>query len=51
MSKIILILGGARSGKSSYAATISKAYKKVTFIATAQALDQEIIAHQLALTM
>ena len=42
-SKITLILGGARSGKSSYAQTLAAGTgKPVTFIATAQALDQEM---------
>src|SRR6185503_16050952 len=42
-SKITLILGGARSGKSSYAQNLAKASgKSVTFIATAQALDDEM---------
>jgi len=42
MSKIILILGGARSGKSTYALTLAKKYKKVAFIATCQGLDKEM---------
>lgn len=43
MSKITLILGGARSGKSSYAQSIAEETgKSVTFIATAQALDEEM---------
>lgn len=42
MSKLTLILGGARSGKSSYALTLAKKYKKVAFIATCQGLDQEM---------
>jgi len=38
-----LILGGARSGKSSYAQSLAEATgKSVTFIATAQALDEEM---------
>jgi adenosylcobinamide kinase / adenosylcobinamide-phosphate guanylyltransferase len=42
-SNITLILGGARSGKSSYAQSLAKATgKPVTFIATAQALDDEM---------
>jgi adenosylcobinamide kinase / adenosylcobinamide-phosphate guanylyltransferase len=45
MSKIILILGGARSGKSSYAQSLAEETgKSVTFIATAQALDEEMSA-------
>lgn len=40
---ITLILGGARSGKSSYAQTLAQETgKSVTFIATAQALDDEM---------
>lgn len=42
MGKIILILGGARSGKSTYALELAKKYKKVAFIATCQALDKEM---------
>jgi adenosylcobinamide kinase/adenosylcobinamide-phosphate guanylyltransferase len=44
-SNITLILGGARSGKSSYAQGLAEASgKSVTFIATAQALDDEMAA-------
>ena len=40
-----LILGGARSGKSSYAQSLAEATgKPVTFLATAQALDEEMSA-------
>ena len=42
MGKIILILGGARSGKSTYALKLAKKYKKVAFIATCQGLDREM---------
>jgi len=43
MGKIILILGGARSGKSSYALEIAKKrHKKVAFIATCEPLDKEM---------
>lgn len=43
MSKITLILGGARSGKSSHAQSLAEATgKPVTFLATAQALDEEM---------
>jgi len=41
----MLILGGARSGKSSYAQSLAEATgKSVTLIATAQALDDEMSA-------
>jgi len=40
---ITLILGGARSGKSSYAQSLAEASgESVTFVATAQALDEEM---------
>ena len=40
MGKLTLVLGGARSGKSSYAQSLAQeSGKSVTFIATAQALD------------
>ncbi|MBU2102177.1 MAG: bifunctional adenosylcobinamide kinase/adenosylcobinamide-phosphate guanylyltransferase [Candidatus Omnitrophota bacterium] len=43
MSKMTFILGGARSGKSRYAAEIAKKLgKKTIFIATAAALDDEM---------
>ncbi|HSL41960.1 MAG TPA: bifunctional adenosylcobinamide kinase/adenosylcobinamide-phosphate guanylyltransferase [Anaerolineales bacterium] len=42
-SHITLILGGARSGKSSYAQSLAEETgKSVTFIATAQPLDEEM---------
>ena len=42
-SYITLVLGGARSGKSSYAQSLAEETgKTVTFIATAQALDEEM---------
>src|SRR5215216_108083 len=42
-SRITLILGGARSGKSSYAQNLAEeSGKSVTFLATAQALDEEM---------
>ena len=43
MGKITFILGGARSGKSSYAAVLAnRSKKKVAFIATCQGLDGEM---------
>ncbi len=42
MNKITLILGGARSGKSSYALSLAQRYKKVAFIATCQGKDKEM---------
>jgi len=44
MGRVVLILGGARSGKSSYAQNLAaETGKSVTFIATAQALDEEMV--------
>jgi adenosylcobinamide kinase / adenosylcobinamide-phosphate guanylyltransferase len=44
-SSITLILGGARSGKSSYAQKLAEeSGKSVTFVATAQAFDEEMSA-------
>jgi len=42
MKKFTLILGGARSGKSSYAVKLAKKFKKVAFVATAEARDKEM---------
>ena len=43
MSSITLITGGARSGKSSHALRLAEETgKSVTFLATAQALDEEM---------
>ncbi|HTY45022.1 MAG TPA: bifunctional adenosylcobinamide kinase/adenosylcobinamide-phosphate guanylyltransferase [Patescibacteria group bacterium] len=42
MNKIVLILGGARSGKSAYALQLAKKHKKVVFVATCQGLDKEM---------
>jgi adenosylcobinamide kinase / adenosylcobinamide-phosphate guanylyltransferase len=42
MNKITFILGGARSGKSFYALSLAKRYKKVAFIATCQGKDKEM---------
>ena len=45
MGQITLLLGGARSGKSSYAQTLAEGSgKSVTYLATAQALDDEMSA-------
>ena len=45
MGRLTLILGGARSGKSSYAQSLAEETgKAVTFLATAQALDEEMSA-------
>src|SRR6185436_14914324 len=45
MANITLIRGGARSGKSSYAQKLAEdSGKSVTFLATAQALDEEMSA-------
>jgi len=44
-SNLTLILGGARSGKSSYAQSLAEeSDQSVTFLATAQALDEEMSA-------
>lgn len=40
---ITLVIGGMRSGKSAFALNLCKNYKKKIFIATAQALDEEIL--------
>lgn len=41
--KLILITGGARSGKSSFAEALAQqSGEKITYIATAQALDEEM---------
>jgi len=42
MGKIIFITGGARSGKSTYAASLAGKHKSVAFVATCQALDKEM---------
>jgi adenosylcobinamide kinase/adenosylcobinamide-phosphate guanylyltransferase len=42
MAECILILGGAGSGKSSYALSMCKNFKKKIFLATAQPIDEEI---------
>ena len=44
-SRLTLILGGARSGKSSYTQSLAEETRKsVTYLATAQALDDEMSA-------
>lgn len=41
--KLILVTGGARSGKSSFAEKLAKETNKdVTYVATSQALDEEM---------
>lgn len=40
--QLILILGGARSGKSTAAEKIAAQYSRVTFLATAEAYDDEM---------
>ncbi len=43
MSELILVTGGARSGKSGYAQYLAKSFKrKVIYIATAEALDSDM---------
>ncbi|TBR18864.1 bifunctional adenosylcobinamide kinase/adenosylcobinamide-phosphate guanylyltransferase [bacterium] len=42
MGKITFILGGARSGKSTYAINLAKKNKRVAFLATCQAFDREM---------
>jgi len=42
MSRVTLVLGGARSGKSRYAEGLSATYGPKTYIATAQPLDDEM---------
>ena len=43
MGKIILVTGGARSGKSSFAEQYAMTYgKKISYIATAQIYDTEM---------
>jgi len=43
MKKVIFILGPARSGKSSYAVRLAKKLgRRIAFIATARALDEEM---------
>ncbi len=44
MAPITLITGGARSGKSTHALKLAAAYRRKFFVATAQALDDEMTA-------
>ena len=41
---LTLILGGARSGKSTHAEKLAAAYQRVAFVATAQAFDDDMAA-------
>jgi adenosylcobinamide kinase/adenosylcobinamide-phosphate guanylyltransferase len=42
MTRITLVLGGARSGKSRYAEQLGSSAKKRTYIATAEIIDEEM---------
>jgi adenosylcobinamide kinase/adenosylcobinamide-phosphate guanylyltransferase len=42
VGKLILILGGARSGKSAFAEELAKGHKRVAYIATAVVADGEM---------
>lgn len=42
MGKITFILGGARSGKSTYAVNLAKKHSKVAFVATCLPMDNEM---------
>jgi adenosylcobinamide kinase/adenosylcobinamide-phosphate guanylyltransferase len=48
MSKIVLVTGGVRSGKSRFAASFFEGAEDVTFIATMRALDDETCARAAA---
>ncbi|MEG2639189.1 MAG: bifunctional adenosylcobinamide kinase/adenosylcobinamide-phosphate guanylyltransferase, partial [Clostridiales bacterium] len=44
MSKVVLITGGARSGKSTFAEELAlKAGDKILYVATAKAIDEEMV--------
>ena len=43
MAQMTLILGGARSGKSTFAERMASAHATVTYLATAQAFDEEMV--------
>ncbi|HHT9140700.1 MAG TPA: bifunctional adenosylcobinamide kinase/adenosylcobinamide-phosphate guanylyltransferase [Candidatus Tripitaka californicus] len=42
MAKVLLVLGGARSGKSAFAVNLARGYKRVTYLATARVQDAEM---------
>lgn len=42
MSRVTLVLGGARSGKSRHAETLAKAHKQRVYVATAEIIDAEM---------
>jgi adenosylcobinamide kinase/adenosylcobinamide-phosphate guanylyltransferase len=42
LSKIILVTGGTRSGKSSFAESLYNGNKNVVYIATSKAYDREM---------
>ncbi|MGK5092021.1 bifunctional adenosylcobinamide kinase/adenosylcobinamide-phosphate guanylyltransferase [Deltaproteobacteria bacterium TL4] len=42
MKKIMMITGGSRSGKSNYALQLAQAYQNKAFLATAEAMDDEM---------
>ncbi len=42
MGKITFVLGGVRSGKSTYALSLAKKYKNVAFITTCRPFDKEM---------
>jgi adenosylcobinamide kinase/adenosylcobinamide-phosphate guanylyltransferase len=44
MSRVIMVTGGSRSGKTAYALSRARAYSRRTYIATAEAIDDEMRA-------